>query len=426
MIYTARIHHLAGPGEILVRIRILQSLALVLGPAALVLAACAANRAPDPSDPDLDLLTTRVVLQVPGMEGVHADTGNVFRTVGGAALRYDFYRPLHALPRAPVVVFVNGVGAIEGGPPLRKWGIYRTWARLAAASGIAAVLHDSRATAPLEDLDSLVAALRARAGSLGIDPDDIAIWACSANLRIGSAYALNPAHPFVKCAVFYYGNVDTSFTRPDLPVLVARAGLDMPFMNLSLDDFTRRSLRLNAPITVVNLPNARHGFDLFDDNEISREAVRTTVGFLKSNLDRTTQAARGERAVMVRAIELHRVRDWPAALDAAEAWLRAEPHSGYARNLIGDARYNLRRFREAAEIYEQAGTIGYMPSITFYNAGCSWAKAGDKDRAITNLEKAVATGYVTDRQALMRDEDLAPLRDDPRFRRLVEARADGP
>src|SRR5262249_6628594 len=159
-----------------------------------------------------------------------------------------------------VVIFANGVGGNERA--LRDWAIYRSWGRLVAVTGMAAVTYDSRPETAVADLDSLVSDLRGNAAKLQIDPEDIAIWAWSANVQSGSAYALDPAHPWVKCAVFYYGYIDTTNTRPDLPILVARAGLDGSWINVPLTLYIQRSVARNATITVLNLPNAHHAFDL--------------------------------------------------------------------------------------------------------------------------------------------------------------------
>jgi len=181
-----------------------------------------------------------------------------------------------------------------------------------------------------------------------------------------------------------------------------------------------RALRRNAAVTLVNIPNGRHGFDLMDPQETSREAVRATLAFLRANLTPGMQEARRVRDAQLRTIELHGARDWEGTIAAASAWLEKEPNEAQGRHLIADAYYNLRRFQEAAGAFEQAGESGWMPGITFYNAACSWALAGDPGRAMRNLEKAVATGFITDRRAIASDPDLASLRDDPGFRRITE------
>ncbi|HSQ60900.1 MAG TPA: hypothetical protein VLT84_10805 [Acidobacteriota bacterium] len=357
-----------------------------------------------------DLLSEKAVLALPGMESVTVDTGIVYADAGGRSLRLDFFRPATAASKpAPVVLFVNGVGADQ--PPLRRWGIYQSWGRLVAASGMAAVTYDARRDAPREDLAAAVAHLRSNPARYGIDADNLALWACSANLPHGSWYALDPANAHVKAAVFYYGVIDTTHLRTDLPVLVARAGLDATGLNASLNAFVARA---------INLPNGRHAFDLVDPEETSRDVVRATLAFLRANLSAESQAGHRARADQRRAVDRHAARDWEGTLAATEAWRRREAGAGQAFHLAGDALYQLRRYREAAESYERAGSLRWYPFITHYNAGCSWALAGDRDRALAALERAVATGFYRDRRPIANDPDLATLKQDPRFLKLVE------
>jgi len=88
--------------------------------------------------------------------------------------------------------------------------------------------------------------------------------------------------------------------------------------------------------------------------------------------------------------------------------------------LMGDALYNLRRYPEAAENYDRAGNAGPYPGFAFYNAGRSWALAGERGRALTSVEKAVATGFIADRRAMGNDPDLASIKDDPRFQKPMQ------
>lgn len=54
-----------------------------------------------------------------------------------------------------------------------------------------------------------------------------------------------------------------------------------------------------------------------------------------------------------------------------------------------------------------------------YNLACSLALLGQREEALDALEHAVELGY-DDVEHLLADEDLKPLRDDPRFREVVE------
>ena len=54
----------------------------------------------------------------------------------------------------------------------------------------------------------------------------------------------------------------------------------------------------------------------------------------------------------------------------------------------------------------------------WYNLACSLALTAQPDDAFAALEKAIALGY-DDAEWMQNDEDFAPLRDDPRFVRLL-------
>jgi tetratricopeptide (TPR) repeat protein len=77
---------------------------------------------------------------------------------------------------------------------------------------------------------------------------------------------------------------------------------------------------------------------------------------------------------------------------------------------------------EALPLYRRAWEQGVRKEVTLYNAACTAALAGERAEALTWLERAVEAGfYVT--QQLKTDEDLASLREDPAFTRLVERTA---
>lgn len=63
----------------------------------------------------------------------------------------------------------------------------------------------------------------------------------------------------------------------------------------------------------------------------------------------------------------------------------------------------------------------WYPGFTRYNAACAWALLGDKEHAITSLEAAVSSGFTFNRQVIAADPDFASIKEDPRFRRIVEA-----
>ena len=115
-------------------------------------------------------------------------------------LTFDLYRPAGPGPH-PVVVLVQGYGS--DGPrmsarPMRAWASYVGWARLLAASGVAAVNYGPRTP---DDGRALVEHLRADAAALDLDPARLGLWACSGH---GPAALWLAAHTRPACAAFLY------------------------------------------------------------------------------------------------------------------------------------------------------------------------------------------------------------------------------
>ncbi len=74
---------------------------------------------------------------------------------------------------------------------------------------------------------------------------------------------------------------------------------------------------------------------------------------------------------------------------------------------------------EALPLYRQAWEQGLRDVGTAYNAACTASLAGEKAEAFTWLERAMDAGF-SNTSHLVQDPDLAPLRADPAFARLVE------
>ena len=179
-----------------------------------------------------------------------------------------------------------------------------------AASGMIGVIPDKRyrrgqTVEGSEDIRALIAFLRENAGKYNGDGSRICLWAFSAGgmlLNVGMRGEL----PQVKCLVDFYGILDIG-RFPDAPkeaaesdynpivrmrrdpdklppMLIARAGKDRAPLNEGIDRFLAEAPAKNLAIEVVNYPEGQHGFDLFDDNDRSRQIVRRALQFLRENL----------------------------------------------------------------------------------------------------------------------------------------------
>lgn len=277
--------------------------------------------------PDLrDVAGRRVVYALPGMDRVVVRKDLVYRETNEGPLKLDVYRPSDAVSRAPgrpaageplpAVIFVHGDGPPDLLRHAKDWGQYVSWGELAAVSGLAAVTFNHRSTERLTritevatDVDACLEYVREHAADLGIDPERLALWVCSAGGPLGMRAALTGAVRF-RCAVAYYAVLDLTGARGSIstdvadavleefsplvhlrreglsvpPLLIARAGQDREPLNATIDAFVAQALARNLPIEVWNHPDGRHGFDILDDLPRSRQIIRRTLDFLREHL----------------------------------------------------------------------------------------------------------------------------------------------
>jgi dienelactone hydrolase len=68
------------------------------------------------------------------------------------------------------------------------------------------------------------------------------------------------------------------------PMLIAKAGLDNPALNASIDQFITEASAKNIALDYLIHPRGRHAFDVLDDIARSREIIQRTLEFLKNHL----------------------------------------------------------------------------------------------------------------------------------------------
>jgi acetyl esterase/lipase len=261
-------------------------------------------------------VNTPVVLTVPRMDEVRVVADQSYASAKDPKLLMDIYLPpgLKAGERRPVVMFVHG-GTGSGTHP-KDWGVYRSWGRLAAASGFIAVTFTHRLGYPkpmLEgagrDVGDAIDYLRANSARLQADSDRICLAAYSAGgplLTLG----LDEKRPYVRCLIAFYAFLDiqqSSLHRDNepaervraysmiehlgepraqaMPFFIARAGRDeIPTMNDSIDRFIARAIRENANVVVWNHAQGAHGFDNQNDDARSREIIAAALEFMRAQL----------------------------------------------------------------------------------------------------------------------------------------------
>jgi acetyl esterase/lipase len=285
----------------------------------LVVLASAFTQEPPPpkAAPPADILSRRIVLTVDGMDRVARRTLR-YRVADDLQLPMDVYIPpgLPAGARRPAVIFIHG-GPMPPEMSPTEWGVYRSYGELAAASGFVGVTFKHRLNSlgdfgkAAGDVRALIDHVRANAASLLVDPDRLALWGFSGGgALIGVAFQQRT--PFVRCVVSYYGILDlreppgsgvppavpepgaselspvsliARSSGPFPPTLIARAELDQPRINQSVDDFVRAAVAGGVSLDLLTVPRGQHGFDVLDDTPRSREVIEKTVAFLRANLE---------------------------------------------------------------------------------------------------------------------------------------------
>jgi acetyl esterase/lipase len=263
-----------------------------------------------------EIVNMPVVYRVPGMDKVIVKSNLKYTTANDPNLLMDVYLPpgLANGEQRPAVVFIHGGAGSQFKP--KDWGVYKSWGRLVAASGMIGVTFTHRLGYPkpllaeaATDVGAAIDYIRANSYSLHINQDRLCLAAYSAGgpmLSLG----MRDKPEYVRCLVAFYAFLDIQQSEshrtnetPEMvkrfspitylandagqlaPMFIARAGLDeVPAMNDSIDRFVREALSRNASIIVANHPQGVHGFDNQTDDERSREIIRSAIDFMKIHL----------------------------------------------------------------------------------------------------------------------------------------------
>ena len=195
---------------------------------------------------------------------------------GADSLRMDVYRPASAGDARPALIFFNVASGADRGTAF-----YASWAQIAASNGLVAILPDLRDGSAPKDFQALVDHLVQHAASLGIDREAIAVYAGSGNVYTAFPILEDPKQTAIKAAVMFYGSAPVAEFRLDLPVLYVRAGLDRPGVNRDITTLAALAVSQNAPVTLVNHPTGHHGFEMFDDDDATRQVMDRMIAFVK-------------------------------------------------------------------------------------------------------------------------------------------------
>jgi dienelactone hydrolase len=271
-------------------------------------------------------------------------------------LSLDLFLTTHTARAKPLPVFVifNGFG----GEFMRTSAQSQAWAKAATAHGFAAVTAETTAEHVAEDFDSLVFYLRQHAENLHIDPDRLVVIAWSGNVSAGLPIVENPQRRAIKAAAIYYGSADVPQVRLDLPVLFVRAGLDQPLSNQSFDRTIAAGMAANAPWTVLNYPGGHHGFDVLDDNDLSREIIEETFRFAQLAISDSHQSALHGGLAEATAAGAMFTEDFARAAVLYRELVAAHPQDAALLLAYGNALSGAKQYKEACAQFDRAKVIG--------------------------------------------------------------------
>ena len=372
----------------------------------------------EPKDP-YDAFSYEVVVPTPKESSLKVKKDVGFARGDRGSLKLDVYLPRTG-SRPPAVVFANVVGE-HGSRPFRATEIYRSWARLLAGHGIAGVLVDSETAHAKENLGQAIEHLRKNGAALGVDPERLGVWACSANVTIALPWLMNDAPTAVRTAVIYYGTGEVTRIRPDLPLLYVMASDDDAGLIANQKKIWDLARAEGAPWTTVVARGLPHAFDALDESEASRRLVMQTVDYLTRQLavlPPTPTPSKARR--YMQAVYGRRAKE---AISALRERLTDAPDDIQARSELGRMLLISGDRAGSIQAYDALVARSDLPertrSTALYNLACAHALEGHKDAALGRLEEAVAAGF-TNASEISADSDLESLRQEPRYRALLE------
>jgi acetyl esterase/lipase len=224
-------------------------------------------------DPD------HVVYTLPGMDKVLMASELNF----SENLLMDIYYPpdYQFNTKLPVVILLHDFSD-QGGQTSTNKDIQQQidWAKLFAASGMI-VVSAQAGEDPYLTFNSMMDYLNANADLLGIDMNRIGFWGCSGHcLFLWRILGDSPYRDNFRAAALYY----CYFIKPDswpknISLFVVRAGQDSYVDSGVMDRLLKSARDNNIPVQYTVLPEAVHGFDIYQDVQMSKDMIKQTLDF---------------------------------------------------------------------------------------------------------------------------------------------------
>ncbi|HEY6140826.1 MAG TPA: dienelactone hydrolase family protein [Thermoanaerobaculia bacterium] len=190
----------------------------------------------------------------------------------------DVYLP--ATTPAPTVFLIHG-GPIPAGAQMKNIALFRDYGHLLAGEGFTAVTFNHRYHVA-NDFAQSTADVSAVIDRFRGDANDVVLWVFSGG---GPLLALGFDKPYVRALVDYYAVLDgepiARVSEVRVPMLIARAGRDMPLVNEPLARFLDAALSHGVNLELLNHAQGEHAFDIVTDDKRTRQIIDRTLAFLR-------------------------------------------------------------------------------------------------------------------------------------------------
>ena len=130
-------------------------------------------------------------------------------------------------------------------------------------------------------------------------------------------------------------------------MLYVRAGLDRPDVNRAVTELASLAVSQNAPLTLINHPTCHHAFEMFDDDEATREIIDQTIEWVKRATAAPYQTAMRRALPEAAAAGSVIAGNYRQAVTQYAELVAARPDDArlrlaYGEALLGDAQYATR------------------------------------------------------------------------------------
>ncbi|MGW5561408.1 alpha/beta hydrolase [Micromonospora sp. NPDC003944] len=201
----------------------------------------------------------------------------------------DLHLPTASDP-APAVVVVHGAPLPPDAPDPRDWLLYRGYGALLAASGVVTALVSYQVSdllalpAAADDIAAMVEQVRA---DPRVDPERVVLWFFSGGglfaadwLRVPPPWLRGITLTYPLLVPFPGWEVDARFLPVDaldagtgVPLVLTRAGQDIPPVLAGIDAFLPKATAQGWPMRVIEVPDGQHSFDILNHGPQSEAAV---------------------------------------------------------------------------------------------------------------------------------------------------------